>query len=99
RRGRGPQRERVRLDAEPRRLPRPRAGHRGRDRRPRGHLRLPPRARPRPASGAGRDPRTNYPGGLTLDETLVSILRRHLRYLEPDRELAPDMPLKPLGLD
>jgi acyl carrier protein len=34
-----------------------------------------------------------------VNETFVAILRRHLRYLPPDEELAPDAPLRALGLD
>ena len=33
------------------------------------------------------------------NQVFISILRSHLRYLAPSEELAPDMPLKELGLD
>ena len=34
-----------------------------------------------------------------MNEAFVAILRRHLRYLPPEDELAPDAPLRALGLD
>jgi acyl carrier protein len=34
-----------------------------------------------------------------VNDAFVAILRRYLRYLPPDEELAPDAPLRALGLD
>ena len=34
-----------------------------------------------------------------MNEDFLAILRRHLRYLPPDEDLAPDVPLRALGLD
>ena len=34
-----------------------------------------------------------------LNQTFSAILRRHLRYLAPSEELAPETPLRELGLD
>jgi acyl carrier protein len=34
-----------------------------------------------------------------MPEEFSAILRRHLRYLPPDKPLAPDAPLRDLGLD
>jgi acyl carrier protein len=33
------------------------------------------------------------------DQKFITILRSHLRYLSPAEELAPDTPLRELGLD
>lgn len=33
------------------------------------------------------------------NQTFIAILRRHLRYLPPSEELAPETPLQELGLD
>ncbi len=34
-----------------------------------------------------------------MDQAFVTIVRRHLKYLAPDEELAPQASLKGLGLD
>src|SRR5204863_4184868 len=88
--GRGAERRRVRAHREPARVPRSCPAGRGcRGRRNRGG-RVPSAAAP----GTGTDG-----GGGAVNEAFVAILRRHLRYLPPDEELAPDAPLRALGLD
>lgn len=49
------------------------------------------------AANSDREPTTERKEA--PDKIFVTILRRHLRYLTPDHELAPDASLKELGLD